>query len=228
MRKTMNKIAYTVGALLLGTLTIGQARAVSVTQTGSFGSDNQIYTYVLNLPTAQTVDIYTTSYGGGMNLDKTISQAGGFLPALTVFSASTGMVVDCAAMGLTCNSNGGTQMTSAILTADPMTGLVNDAFLRESLNAGSYIIDLTEVPNVANGDFNSNPQFLFSNDATATGDVCGVSGGTFLETDMAPCAQRNGNFTLNIGTVPEPASFWLALPVLAFGLIGRNRIFSRS
>jgi len=226
MRTTTNKVAYTLGALLLGSLTMSQARAVSITETGTFGSDNQVYQYLLNLTTAQTINIYTTSYAGGMNLDKTVSGAGGFVPALTVFSVATGQVVDCAATGSTCN---GTQMSTGLIKADPTTKLTNDVFLQENLTAGAYLIDLTEFPNVATGDLASNPEFLFSSSPTATGDVCGVAGGTFLETDMAPCTQRNGNFALNIGTVPEPATFWLALPFLAFfGVIGRKRILARS
>ena len=225
MRTFTDNVAYTLGVLLLGSFTVGQVRAASVTETGTFGSDNQVYSYLLSLPTAQTLDFYTTSYGGGMNLDGTTSVAGGFVPALTLFSASTGLVVDSAAAGATEN---GAQMTTPLLHADPTTGMVDDAFLQENLAAGNYIVDLTEFPNVATGDFNSNPQFLFMNDPTATGDVCGVSGGMFLEADTAPCVQRNGNFTLNIGTVPEPATFWLALPIIAFGLIGRKRLLARS
>jgi len=219
-----HKFASAFGVLLLGCLTIGHAGAVSVTETGLFGSDNQVYQYLLNIPTAQTVDIYTTSYAGGMNLDGTTSMAGGFVPALTIFSVSSGLVVDCAAEGLTCS---GTQMMGPLQT-DPATGSVLDVYLQESFARGSYLVDLTEVPNVATGDVNTNPEFLFSSDPTATGDVCGVTGGTFLETDTAPCTQRNGNFALNIGTVPEPATLWLALPVLAFGVIRRKRFLARS
>lgn len=221
---TNNKFASTFGALILSCLTIGHAGAVSVTETGLFGSDNQVYQYLLNVPTAQTIDIYTTSYAGGMNLDGTTSMAGGFVPAITIFSVSSGMVVDCAANGLTC---AGTQVMGP-LKADPTTGSMLDVYLQESFGPGAYLVDLTEVPNVATGDVNTNPEFLFSSDPTATGDVCGVANGTLLETDTAPCTQRNGNFALNIGTVPEPATLWLALPVLAFGVIRSKRFLARS
>ncbi len=219
--------ASTFGALLLSCLTVGHAGAVSITQTGTLGADNQVHEYLLNLPTAQTVDFYTTSYAGGKNLDGTTSAAGGFVPVLTLFSSATGQVIDCSATGSTCS---GIQMTPPIGTikADPTTGFVNDAFLRESLTAGSYVVDLTEFPNGASGDLNTNPRFLFSSDPNATGNACGVTGGMFLEADMSPCTQRNGAFTLNVGTVPEPATLWLALPVLVLGVLGRKRLLARA
>lgn len=219
MRITTNKLAYTLGALLLGSLGMGQAKAVSYTYAGSFTSDAQVNEYTISIPTAQTVDFFTTSYAGGTNLDGTTSPAGGFAPSVTIFSSSTGMVVDCGAGGITCSG-----MTMGSTQMDPATMQADDVNIFETLAAGTYVVALTENPNVAIGTLTDG--FLTSVDSTLFTDACG--GGMFLESDTAPCAQRNGKFALNVGTVPEPATLWLALPVLALGLIFRKGLAARS
>lgn len=219
-----HKFAPTFGVLVVSCLAIGHAGAVSNTYTGMFTADNDVQQYTFSLPTTEDIDIYTTSYGGGTNLDGTTSSAGGFVPALTLYSVATGQAVDCAAAGTTCS---GPQMPTGFINMDTTTGMTDDAFLAETLAAGNYVVDLTEDPNVATGDL-ANPNFLFSMDPTATGDVCGVTGGMFLETDTATCIQRSGNFSLNIGSVPEPATLWLALPVLVLGFVTRKRLQARS
>jgi hypothetical protein len=218
MRITNNKLAYTLGALLLSSLGVHQAQALSVTQTGTFNTDIDVFEYTLNVPAAQTFDFFTTSYAGGKNLDGSMSAAGGFVPSLTIFSVSTGMVVDCAAAGTTCSG-----MAMNPTKVDPTTGLANDVNVLESLQAGSYIVAVTEFPNAAVGTFSDG--FLASLDPNLFSEACG---GTFLEADLASCPQRNGNYSLNIGSVPEPATLWLALPVLVFGFIRRKSILSRS
>lgn len=216
---SLKMLSYGFGALLVSSLVIPQANALPITQTGTFGSDNQVYQYLLNIPTSTTVIISTDSYGGGTNMNGTTTPAGGFVPVLTLFSTvSPGNVIAFDGADGVCHS--GAKM-------DTSTHMCDDAYIQTPLAAGNYILDLTEFPNVANGTFNSNPQFLFGNDPTATGDVCGVAGGQFLQADVAPCVQRTGNFLLNIASVPEPATLWLALPVLAVGLLRRKRISSR-
>ncbi|MDQ2844251.1 MAG: DVUA0089 family protein [Acidobacteriota bacterium] len=219
MRINTNKLAYALGALLLGYFGTGRVQALSLTYTGMFLADSQVNPYSFSIPTRQTLDFFTTSYAGGRNLDGTISQKGGFVPSLTLFSVNTGSVVECGAAGLTCS---GTAMGPT--NVDPITKTADDVNFTVTLNAGSYLLDLAEFPNVAIGGINDG--FLTSVDSTLFSDACGA--GTFLEADTAPCAQRNGNFALNVGSVPEPATFWLALPIVAFGVISRKRSFARS
>ena len=115
--------------------------------------------------------------------------AGGFAPVLTLFNSTTGLAIDNAGSG---------------------TG---DVALTDGLGAGSYVLYLTEFPNVANGPRLSDG-FLFTGSPTITGDLCGVSGGKFLNTTSAPCTQRTANYSLNLSTsaVPEPPTWALVLP----------------
>ena len=112
---------------------------------------------------------------------------GGFDPALTLFSDASGNVV---------------------AYDDPAD---SDATLAATLAAGSYVLDLSEFPNVAVGTLSQG--FLFAGDPTVTGSNCGVSGGMFL--DPITCAQLTSNYALTVNAVsatPEPSTWLLVLP----------------
>lgn len=189
--------------------------ALTVTQVGTFTTDDQVFTYNFTLPVATPIAFYTTSYAGGANLNGTMSSAGGFVPTLTLFQAN----------GTVIASDGASGTARGSLAKDPTTGLFDDAYLFTTLSAGSYTLTLTEFPNVALGNLSDG--FLFAGSPTATGDTCGVSGGKFLETDVAPCVQRTGAFALNVNT-PEPATLWLVVPALgaAFWLRKRKSVLA--
>ena len=181
------------------------AHATTITQSGSFTADNSVYSLPFTTTSTQSYSFLTTSYASG-----------GFVPVLTLFS-STGAVI---------GFDGADGMCKAGMTPSSSTGICDDAFLQETLAAGSYILDLTEFPNVANGNLSAG--FLFGSDPTATGDVCGVSGGKFLESDLATCVQRTSNYSLTItnsavGPVPEPSSLLLMLPVGAVLALASRR-----
>ena len=201
---------------LAATLT---AKADAFTYTGTFAADNSIASFNLNPTSMMDYNFYTTSYGGGLNADgMSVSLPGGFVPVLTLFSADSGNVV---AFG------GGDGMCHGSSSTDPATGLCEDASFSAALAPGHYVLDLTEFPNVANGGINDG--FLFSNDPTATGDLCGVSGGMFLQTDVAPCVQRTDAYAVNIASsspspVPEPPTWSLVLlPAAALLVFGRSQ-----
>jgi hypothetical protein len=102
--------------------------------------------------------------------------------------------------------------------------MCDDAFLQETLPAGSYVLDLTEFPNEAIGNLADG--FLFASDPTATGDVCGVTGGMFLQADVAPCVQRTDAYSVSITSAaptPEPSSIFLGLPVAVLLLVVSRR-----
>jgi hypothetical protein len=195
---------------------LGRASADSLTLAGSFAADNSTFDYTLTTTAMQDFTFYTTSYGGGLNANGTTTSAGGFVPVLTLFSP-TGTVIDFGGAGGTC---GGAS------NADPSTGLCNDAKFSDVLAPGTYNLVLSEFPNVPVGKLSDG--FLFSADPTATGDVCGVSGGTFLEADVAPCVQRRSNYAVNVSSpsaVPEPATWLLVLPAAAaFFVYGRRQL----
>lgn len=139
---------------------------------------------------------FTTTASQIYTFATTSYSAGGFLPVLTLFNAFTGKPIDNAGSGF------------------------GDVSLNDSLSSGSYVLYLTEFPNVANGNLSDG--FLFTGSPAITGDLCGV-GGKFLNT--VNCTQRTGNYALSItnNPVPEPPTWLLVLPpaVLAFGLSRR-------
>ncbi|MDQ2834908.1 MAG: DVUA0089 family protein [Acidobacteriota bacterium] len=215
----MTSLKSLPGFLLLSCLCVAAtatAKADGVTYTGTFAADNSIATFNLNPNSATDYTFYTTSYGGGANANgMSVSLPGGFVPVLTLFSATTGNVL---------GFGGGDAMCHGSSSADPSTGLCEDASFSEVLGPGSYVLDLTEFPNVANGNLSDG--FLFSGSPNATGDVCGVSGGTFLQSDLAPCVQRNNSYAVNISAspVPEPATWLLVFPpAAALALFGRRQ-----
>ncbi len=180
-----------------------KAFATSITQTGTFTADNQVVEVDFNVASASTYSLYTTSYGGGSNLNGTTSLAGGFVPVLSLFHANGTIVA----------ANGGSGMCNGGAAADSATKLCDDAYLNLALTSGSYILALTEFPNAAINNLSDG--FLFAGSPHETGAVCGQSGGTFLQSDVSPCVQRDGNYAVNVSNasaVPEPATWALMLP----------------
>ena len=160
------------------------------------------------------VTFATDSYGGG-TFNGVTTPAGGFVPILSLFAGS----------GMFIGDEGGSATCTAGMTADPTTHLCNDASLSETLKAGTYTLTLSEFPNYPNGDLPSG--FNYDGKGNFTNTFCTGATGSFWETDLSPCVQRNGNFAINAtasaAAVPEPATIWLAVPVLAFGVIYRKR-----
>lgn len=184
-----------------------KASATTFTDTGTFTTDNQVFETNFQVATASTYSLYTTSYGGGANLDGTTSLAGGFVPVLSLFHAD----------GTIVGAEGASGMCGGLAQKDGVTKMCDDASLTLALTSGSYILALTEFPNVAINNLSDG--FLFASDPHATGTTCGKSGGTFLETDVAPCVQRDGSYAVNVtnanvSAVPEPATWALMLPAV--------------
>lgn len=193
--------------LVLG-FVIQTAHATSTTLTGTLANDAQVIPYSFTSATTQTYNFFTTSYGGGTNLDGSTSLAGGFVPVLTLFNANGSIIGP--------STTGG--------AVDPTTGLSNDAFLTETLGPGSYVLDLSEFPNVALGNLADG--FLFAGMGNFTGGICGGSG-SFLETDTVPCTQRDSSYSVNVATAatPEPSSWLLVLPATGlFLVVGRRHL----
>ena len=127
--------------------------------------------------------------------------SGGIVPVLTLFNSNTGAVVDFS------GSNTG----------------FSDVTLTDSLSAGSYVLDLTEFPNVANGNLAAG--FLFASNPSITGSDCGVPGGMFYN-DIT-CAKTTANYGVTVtntaaAVTPEPSTLLLVLPP-ALALLGRRR-----
>ncbi len=182
--------------LLLGSLANNAASAATFTHSGSFTDDTSSYVYSFTSTSTQSYVFSTSSYA-----------TGGFVPVLTLFSAA----------GRNLGTDGGDGPCVTLATCH------DDASLTQTLTSGSYLLYLTELPNGASPTGNLSAGFLFgldpnSLDPTITGDLCNVSGGMFLQTDLSVCAQRTANYTLNVtnsavaATVtPEPAGWTLVL-----------------
>lgn len=185
----------TAALLLFGLASGRNANASSTTYTGTFAADNSVFQLPFTVTGTQAYVFQTDSYANG-----------GFIPVLTLFASD----------GSPVGFDGGDGMCNGSETPSSSTGICDDAFLEETLTSGSYTLDLTEFPNVAIGNLSDG--FLFAGDPTATGDLCGVSGGMFLETDLASCPQLTDSYALtvsNAAPTPEPSSMLLMLPVAA-------------
>jgi hypothetical protein len=211
-------IASTFGLLL----PVCPSMAATIDFTGTFTTDGQVNYYALTLGSTSDVTLETYSYGGSTATNPA-TPAGGFLPVISLFDAS----------GAFLGSSDTNGVCGAGQNPDPTTGYCGDAFLMESgLAAGNYFAALSEFPNVPNTP-NLSDGFLFAGMPAITGDVCGVSGGMFLDSlnfdQQGGCAQRNGDFTLSLqgvtsasqsqgapSSVPEPATLFLTAPVLAW------------
>ncbi len=195
------------------------ANAVSITSTGTFANDNDVFNYNFSNTSTQSFNFFTTSYGGGSNANGTRTNAGGFVPVLTLFSSTTGNVL---------GFSGGDGMCHGSAVPDSTTNLCEDANFTQTLGPGSYLLALTEFPNVAIGSLADG--FLAGSDTHFTGTVCNGSSSKFLQVDVAPCVQRTGNYALNVNStstspVPEPPTWLLVLPsAAAIGLFARRQL----
>ena len=124
-----------LASLGLAALPAAQAQVTPTYYSGNFTQDDNIQMFMFTVTSPGNVYLYTTSYGGGSNVDGTSSNAGGFDTVLSVFD-STGTFI---------NDND----DSIIQQVDPLTGLAYDAGLQLTLTPGTYQVALTEYDNFA-------------------------------------------------------------------------------
>lgn len=178
-----SRIAFT----LLGVAACTQAHAATTLFSGTFVNDASVFSDPFTTTSAQNYTFTTTSFA-----------TGGIVPVLTLFNATTGLVVDFSGVN---------------------TG-ISDVTLTDRLNAGSYILDLTEFPNVAIGNLAAG---FYPNNPTITGSDCGVPGGMFYN-DIT-CTRTTNAYSVtvaNTAVTPEPSTLLLVLPP-ALALLGRRR-----
>lgn len=214
-----HKLTWSLAVFALSAFTSAQASASSISQTytGTLTSESGSGSVVLesfSLTSPSEVTIYTTSYGGGMNLNGTTTGPGGFQPNITLYD-STGFVV--------ANQS---PSFSPIANPDPTNGWKGDGYLQDTdAAAGTYYVTLTDWQNqmsVTSTGLNvSEAAYL---------QFSGPGGTSFQDVQGNT---RNGNYALNISamplssgpsSVPEPASFLLVIPALAvLALFNRKR-----
>lgn len=196
------------GLLAVVVLAITANADVIVSQTGTFtnGDDKQLFSFTL--PTTSDVTLQTLSFAGGTNAKGQPIAEGGFAPDLTLFDSTTGNWL-AADQGGTSPSACGSRAT------DSATGYCLDAYIEMTLGPGSYLLVLTQDPNIALGDYPDG----FSADLFLLFDP---SNPFYLNADSG--YQRTGDWAVDITTpsmspVPEPSSLTLLLSALAVGCI---------
>ena len=177
----------------------GITSATPFTYQGTFSADDEHASVTINLTGSGTLKAITSSWA-----------LGGFAPVLTLFGGAAGYQ-QAIGSAMTCGAGSG--------SPDMATGFCWDAALTTSLQAGNYLLVLTQDDNLANGDTLADG---FSQDGTpnyTSLNYLGVSNGPLcINVDAS---QRFCNYAMTVdvaldqgGTAPEPGS--LAL----FGLAG--------
>lgn len=119
--------------------------------------------------------------------------SGGFVPVLTLFGSAGGTPLGFAETDL------------------------GDVSFSQTLGPGSYLLALTEDPNVFTTTYAAGALFT---SPTATGDICNVSGGKFLNV-FDNCSQRTGAYSVSVtsaaatAVTPEPSTWLLVMPAMA-------------
>lgn len=200
------KLTSSLALLAFSVLIGAHANASSVAQTyaGTLTSESGAGSVVLEsftLTSVSDVTIYTTSYGGGTNLDGSTTGPGGFQPNITLYN-STGFVV--------ANQS---PSFSPIANPDPSNGWKGDGYLQDTdATAGTYYVTLTDWQNQMS--ITSTGLDL----STAAYTQFSGPGGTSFQDVQGN--NRTGNYALDISSassssVPEPATLWLVIPALA-------------
>jgi uncharacterized protein (TIGR03382 family) len=199
--------------LLLAGAAVSSAVAANVSFTGSFTTDDQLQLIYFNIATTGPVTLTTLSYGGGTNSASASISPGGFDPRLTWFQA------DGTEVG---SDNGGhCGSTATYLSA------CNDAYFSGTLNAGSYILALTEDGNDPIGDLSDGFNETGMGDFTTS---FGVTGCTAF-CDSPSNSMLNGQWAVDIlsvdsateTTTPEPLTFVLTGGALSLLALTRRR-----
>src|SRR5581483_2707977 len=191
--KLKGTLTLTLAALFAVMFTPGKAIASACTGTVTLpatctgtldaesGTSGSVVVESMTLTSPSNVTIFTTSYGGGTNLDGSTTAPGGFQPNVTLFDP-TGFAVD--------TENG---TFSPIGHTDPSTGWNADAYINDpNVPAGTYFVILTDLSNMVSASFTG---FGSTSPANFYTLFTGNGGTTFQDIQGN---SRNGNYALNI------------------------------
>ncbi len=183
MQLSKNKWIHLAGFVLACSGLQGSAIASTISNSGTFLTDDQMFQLNFTLASASTVTIQSFGYGGGVNGLGTVIPQGGFATDVAIFSATGSKLL------IDEDTTGGTAPGACSPRAiNSTTGLCLDGFLSlPNLAAGNYIVTLTEQGNPANG-----PGF---GDGFAQSGSGNFTGGPFTD----PFGNRmNGKWALDV------------------------------
>jgi hypothetical protein len=193
---------------------------------GNFAHDDSQFQIGFTILSATTVTMQTWSYAGGTDPLSNVVSSGGFAPVLSLFD-STGNLLGFNAGG----PDPGPTPPAGCGARNSDGGLCLDAYLQEpTLNAGDYILILTEQANTPNGPTLADG-FAFDGQGDFTGPNYLGSPGSFIDIVGNP---RNSSFEFTVGSVdsaavPEPSTMLLmGTGIFLTGLrIRRARAYSQ-
>jgi len=199
--------SFGLAALVMAAMAVPSS-AATLSYSGNFTNDNDVVQISFTLTDTVFVSFQTFGYGGGVNGAGQVILPGGFEPTLQLFFATTGDIAS------------GTMYPGA--APDPCgpripdpnrANLCLDVFSQVSLNAGSYILAITQNPNVTAGN-NLSAGFIYDLDPNFATGFQGVSSGL----------PGDSHWALDITVSPEPGAALLMAPaLLLIGVIRRRR-----
>ena len=202
LRAAVRPLACAPAALFV-ILLFASGTCLGGTFTGVFGQDDEQAQFLLTVPAASTVTMQTTSFANG-----------GFAPVLSLFDA--GGTQD----ELALDAGGTAPLNCGARSIDPGSGFCLDGYLQLPLNAGSYLLILTEEDNTPLGSTLPDG-FLRQGQGNFTGPEFLGTPGAFVLFDGS---QRTASWSLTIdgadatavSATPEPA----LAPVVLCALLG--------
>jgi hypothetical protein len=180
---------------------------IDVSFTGTFKADDNVQLFRFTIPTLSNVIARTWSFASGVNAAGQAIPDGGFAPVLSLFGPSGD--------SLGIDKDGGTGLCGP-RAADPISGFCWDAYINQTLGAGTYTLALTEDDNTPVGSLSEG--FTEAGNGNFTGPLFLGPSGAGRSFILADGEQRTPDWAVDIDGVqsaaelPEPAA-----PVLLTG-----------